>query len=287
MRREVAMAQGQFPGALAVVEEGLAETDPEIRARSQAETVPLLRLLGRWQEAERAATQAAQATIPFDRDMARRLALFAGLEGGLAEAYLLGRTEEGRAKVDAALARNPLDSLPPERRPYLSLIYAEAILGRVDRARAWLAQYRRVATAADSADVISAEAMIAYGEERWPEAIALLRRGAAGAGWFCRTCGLVQIGEAFDRQGMTDSARVAYEAYATDLAAGHIGQDTDLPISYIRLGEIYEAQGDRERALEYYNKLLDLWKDADPLLQPKVRDIRERVGRLAGEGSGR
>jgi tetratricopeptide (TPR) repeat protein len=83
---------------------------------------------------------------------------------------------------------------------------------------------------------------------------------------------------------MTDSARVAYEAYADDLATTHIGQDTDLPISLIRLGEIYEAQGNRERAIEYYTRLVDLWKDADPILQPRIRDIRARVGKLAGEG---
>jgi tetratricopeptide (TPR) repeat protein len=284
MRREVAMIQGRFPDALAIVEEGLTVEDPEVRAQSRAMRVPLLRLMGRWSDAAREADEAVRATIPIDRDQAYRLGLQSALDGAVTEAYLLGRTEEARIKVDAALARYPVDSLPAERRPYFTLLYSEAVLGRLDRAKAWLAQAREIATPADSADLIGSEAMIAYAEQRWSEAIPLMRESVSRLGWFCRTCFQIQIGEAFDRQGLTDSARVAYETYANDLATVHIGQDGDLPVSYIRLGEIYEAQGNREKAIDYYSRLLDLWKDADPVLQPRIRDIRERVGKLAGEG---
>ncbi|HEX9165768.1 MAG TPA: tetratricopeptide repeat protein, partial [Gemmatimonadales bacterium] len=285
MRRELAMIQGRFPDALAIVEEGLNVEDPEANAHSSAMRVPLLRLLGRWSDAARGADDAVRATMPIDRDQAYRQGLQAALDGAVNEAYLLGGTAEARAKVDAALARYPVDSLPAERRPYFTLIFAESMLGRVDRARTWLAQARQIATPADSADLIGGDAMIAYGEQRWGEAISLMRQSASLMGWFCRTCFQVQIGEAFDRQGLTDSARVAYETYASDLATASIGQESDLPVSYIRLGEIYEAQGDRDRAIEYYTRLLDLWKDADPVLQPRIRDIRTRVGKLVQEGT--
>jgi len=284
MRREVAMIQGRFHDALAIVDEGLTVEDPELKAQTQAIRVPLLRLVGRWSDAARGTDDAVRAIMPIDRDQAYRHGLQATLDGAVTQAYLIGGTTEALAKVDAALARYPVDSLPAERRPYITLIYTEAMLGRVDRARAWLAEARKIATPADSSDLIGGDAMIAYAQQQWGEAIALMRKSAAGMGWFCRTCFQVQIGEAFDRQGMTDSARVAYETYANDLATANIGQDADLPASYIRLGEIYEAQGNREKALEYYGRLLDLWKDADPILQPKIRDIRDRVGRLAGEG---
>ena len=45
----------------------------------------------------------------------------------------------------------------------------------------------------------------------------------------------------------------------------------------------YEARGDRAKALEYYGRFVNLWKDADPELQPVVRDVRARMARLAGE----
>jgi DNA-binding SARP family transcriptional activator len=47
-----------------------------------------------------------------------------------------------------------------------------------------------------------------------------------------------------------------------------------------RLGELYEQKGNRVKAIEYYNRFVELWKNADPELQPQVADIRARVVRL-------
>jgi hypothetical protein len=47
-----------------------------------------------------------------------------------------------------------------------------------------------------------------------------------------------------------------------------------------RLGELYEAKGNVEKALEHYTAFVELWKDADPELQPRVRDVRGRIERL-------
>ena len=51
--------------------------------------------------------------------------------------------------------------------------------------------------------------------------------------------------------------------------------------SYKRLGELWEAKGDRGKAETYYAKFLDLWKDADLDLQPKVAEVRRRLARLS------
>ncbi len=56
-----------------------------------------------------------------------------------------------------------------------------------------------------------------------------------------------------------------------------------MPAAYRRLGEFYEARGDRDHAVEYYNDFVELWKDADPELQPQVTDIRNRIARLVDE----
>ena len=54
----------------------------------------------------------------------------------------------------------------------------------------------------------------------------------------------------------------------------------ELAPTYVRLGELYEAKGDRRRALEYYGKFVDMWKKADPELQPRVADVRRRIAEL-------
>ena len=51
--------------------------------------------------------------------------------------------------------------------------------------------------------------------------------------------------------------------------------------SYYMLGKIYEKKGWPGKAIEHYEKFLDLWKDADPGL-PEVEDARTRLSKLRG-----
>ena len=48
----------------------------------------------------------------------------------------------------------------------------------------------------------------------------------------------------------------------------------------VRLGELYEARGDAKRAAEHYATFVELWKRADPDLQPKVTQVRMRLAAL-------
>lgn len=41
--------------------------------------------------------------------------------------------------------------------------------------------------------------------------------------------------------------------------------------------------GDRAKAVEFYGRFVDLWKNADPEFQPLVSDIRKHMAELAGE----
>ena len=50
-----------------------------------------------------------------------------------------------------------------------------------------------------------------------------------------------------------------------------------------RLGEIYEQRGDRARAADHYGQFLELWRTADPELQPRVREARRRLTALTAE----
>jgi tetratricopeptide (TPR) repeat protein len=47
-------------------------------------------------------------------------------------------------------------------------------------------------------------------------------------------------------------------------------------------GQIYEKQGNTVKAIEHYEKFLDLWEDADPGIA-EVNDARERLAGLKTE----
>ena len=59
---------------------------------------------------------------------------------------------------------------------------------------------------------------------------------------------------------------------------GRFGNDgIFLAGAYKRLGELWEAKGDKVKAAGYYTKFVSMWKDADPELQPKVSEVRQRL----------
>ncbi len=43
----------------------------------------------------------------------------------------------------------------------------------------------------------------------------------------------------------------------------------------------FEQRGNTERAIYYYGKLVELWKDADPELQPRVEAARRAIAALS------
>jgi tetratricopeptide (TPR) repeat protein len=52
--------------------------------------------------------------------------------------------------------------------------------------------------------------------------------------------------------------------------------------SFYILGKIYEEQGTTAKAIEHYDKFLNLWKDADPGIA-EVEDAKQRLARLKGQ----
>jgi tetratricopeptide (TPR) repeat protein len=93
------------------------------------------------------------------------------------------------------------------------------------------------------------------------------------------------LARAFDRGGQADSAAV-YFARTADTRLGH--QPLIFPIALRRLGELAEARGDLPEAIRRYRAFAQLWRDADPELQPQVADVRRRIAALeAREARGR
>jgi tetratricopeptide (TPR) repeat protein len=89
------------------------------------------------------------------------------------------------------------------------------------------------------------------------------------------------LGRAYDLSANPDSAIAVYARYLDTPFLDRVETDgLFLPGVHKRLGELYEAKGQRDKALEQYRLFIDLWKDADPALQPKVTDARQRVAAL-------
>ena len=174
----------------------------------------------------------------------------------------------------------------PEDRNYIGAAYLFATVGRPERARQLLDEYRRVA---DTADVRRSKdglelvgSWIDLAEGRPESAIRAISRYREEN--HCGTCLLWELAAAWDRAGSPDSAIATYEEFLTVPSTGRLGDDAQYRAMILRrMGEMYEQRGDRTKALDYYGRFTGLWKNADTELQPMVAQVKSRMTRLAGE----
>jgi DNA-binding SARP family transcriptional activator len=194
--------------------------------------------------------------------------------------------------LDRALAETPLEAIGwIQSRPYLRIASLYAQADRADKAKAMLAAYDRAVSDTaqrrrDQPGHDSALAYVALAERRPRDAAAAFRRSDmradGGHGDQCAVCVDPGIGLAFDRAGMTDSAIAALEHFVNAPSLRRKVVDAwDLHWVLRRLGELHEARGDSTDAVKYYRMFVELWKSADPALQPGVTEVKQRLARLS------
>jgi len=201
-------------------------------------------------------------------------------------ALFRGDTTGALRVLQSALAKHALSSIPALDRPYAGLATAYSVAGQPALARRLLQEYESAVPAGrrrGEAEGYRATGGLALAEGRPQDAVTAFR-GADQWG-YCPDCANWELGVAFDRANQTDSALAAYERAAAPAGTGWKTMESQwgLAPSLKRLGELYEARGDKAKAIEYYSRFLDLWSEADPVLQPTVRQVRDRLGALAGE----
>jgi tetratricopeptide (TPR) repeat protein len=88
------------------------------------------------------------------------------------------------------------------------------------------------------------------------------------------------VGLAFERAQLPDSAIGAYEHY---LNAPPDLEDNALRLPWVleHVAALYDRKGMRREAKDAYMRFVDLWRDADPELQPRVAHARERIAALS------
>ena len=200
------------------------------------------------------------------------------------DAWFRGDSAGALRKLEAALERFPLESIPPADRPYFSVADLYAQVGRPDLARRFREERNAAIDAArrSAAGEADWDGMLARAEGRYDDAIEASRRYYGEVG--CNLCGLYELARAYDLAGQTDSALAVYERAVT-LPDGFslFSEFYNLGFKYRRLGELYEERGERDMAVDYYSRLVELWAEADAEFQPVVQDVRARIARLVGE----
>ena len=197
-------------------------------------------------------------------------------------AWILGDTARARRSLEDSVARHPLQSMDPSFATYIAVVTAYAFVGRPDRARAvmaqWDAQRRLSPQFVDSIIGRMMEGHIALATRRYAEAASAFR---AADRLGCEVCEVPLLARAQELSGQTDSAIVAYEWYLDTKRMDRMDPDAlFIPFVHEQLGALYEAKGQRGLALRHYQAFVALWKDADPALQPRVTDARQRVAAL-------
>jgi tetratricopeptide (TPR) repeat protein/tRNA A-37 threonylcarbamoyl transferase component Bud32 len=180
-------------------------------------------------------------------------------------------------------------ALPPEEREYLDFaqLYAEA--GNPQRGRTYIRRYESEVDAQIRARdeqqtaLLWARGALDLAEGRALDAVAAyhgVRERLPG----CTLCALFELGAAFAAADEPDSAIAAYEQYLEGPVLFRSGQDNvTLWLVLRRLATLHEQQGNTQQAIDYYNRFLELWQNAEPRLQPHVSEARDRLAQLVGE----
>ena len=171
----------------------------------------------------------------------------------------------------------------------LDVAHSFAMARAPARARTLIAQYDAAAR-----DSVNREGW--RGQRRYVEAATLLAEGKTdeairmsrridvdddGLRTFCDFCPHLMLARSFDAANASDSTIAALERYMASTNVNRINADMWFRgPTHKRLGELYEAKGDAKRASAQYAAFVELWKNADPDLQPMVTEVRGRLDRL-------
>jgi eukaryotic-like serine/threonine-protein kinase len=257
----LAVAGGHIDRARAALDSA-SELDP----RSAAEARVLLATLPfrAADPAELASVRDQLARAPETPDPPAETAVLAGLHPGLhrhLRAYLLGLLEARLGNAPRAVRyAADLEALP-----------APVDAGSLPRD---LAQGIRAEIAAHQnrpAGVTAAFAGVR--RESWYEL-------ATNSPFFAQPRERFMQAEALAAQGRDGEAATIYRSLS---GQGSLTELSYLAPAQLRLGEIAERQGRADEAAEHYSRVLEAWRDADPPLQPLVREARARLAKVRGE----
>jgi eukaryotic-like serine/threonine-protein kinase len=213
---------------------------------------------------------------------------FDGLAQAATDIWFRGRHAEGIRELDAVVSGKQWSAAPAADRPYFQVASLYAQGGQPDRARGMLARFDAESPSAKAPSarpgLVGTQAEIALADKKYDEAVRLFRAAdvAEDGAPYCPPCTEFNVARAFDAAGNADSTFAHFSAYLGFAPVLRLTSDyTDLALAEKRLGELYDAKHDKTNALKYYGAFVELWKGADPDLQPVVATVKKRMGELA------
>jgi tetratricopeptide (TPR) repeat protein len=194
-----------------------------------------------------------------------------------------GDTAGALALIEDELDRSPLEGMSIVDRPYDRLIIFFAMAGAVDRARSLLDAYEKdVGPRREAQQFQRLLGEIALADEDYPAAISHFEQADSG---LCILCALPGLARAYDRSGDGDAALAIYERYVTTPSFDRLTAMDQYVLgpSYERLAQLYDQRGDPVASAEYYARFVELWREADPELQPRVQAAQARLEEILAE----
>ena len=239
-------------------------------------------LHGRIREGMRWRTEGHQAVYRGSKAPDRPLRI--AIDSALGVALFYQDVDRARTIVRHALAQHPMSQIPAASRPWHELAQVAAMTRDGQLAREAVsgldADIPQLGLLNNDAHRAFQRGWLAMTTARYDDAALAFQEAVPGVPDFVDRLVSVATADAFDLAGKPDSAIAHYEAFLAmpDPIAETYG--VFAAGTHKRLGELYEARGDTGKAESHYLQFVELWKDADTELQPKVREVRDRLARL-------
>ena len=244
----------------------------------------LATLRGRVREGERWTAQSVIDAPGTPAGAAERLNVM--LDSAFVQAYFLNDAAGARATLKRAVAQVPIESLAPGDRPWESLVWLEYFLHDGAAAKNYEASLEKDLSLSRNATIVGyreqMRGVAAIADNRPKDAIPLYN--AALKGEVGRETAGPLLAQAYDLTNQPDSAIAEFERYTETVDGFLFSRRFFYAGTFKRLGELYEAKGNTVKAVENYQKFVDLWKDADPELQPAVKSAKARLDELKRKG---
>jgi tetratricopeptide (TPR) repeat protein len=278
----VCWAHGRIDDADSVARATYASTSQEgERSFAAAFLSQTAYLRGKLREGDRWLEESRRAIARVSPALER--ALVTAIDSARDAAFFLQDTDRARTLISRALARHPIAAIPAASRPWNQLGQLAAILRDPALAREARDGFERDLPALGSPTPAGSRARmnawVAMASSQYAAALKALRDADREMAIDERRA-MVAMADAFDLMGEPDSAIVYFEQFVRTPDSFPLENGAYVAGVHKRLGELYDARADTGRAEAHYQFFLDMWKDADPELQPKVRAVRARMAQL-------
>ena len=204
--------------------------------------------------------------------------------GEVALEILLGREGTARELHSRMDLDATLDSASPAERDYQGVLWVRAMLGLGDGVEMGLKRWSEddlpTSTGPAFEETQSAVRALLAGQSDPGQGLEALN--ALSRDMNCPGCFIWERADFAQKSGQLPEARDLFISSATVGSGDYLLDPVKRVLVHERLGEVFEALGEPEKAAEHYGIFATAWAGADEDLQPRVQAAREKAAALGG-----